>query len=357
MTASTSAATDTPTDPGHASARWKSIAALLVAATVTAVAADRLIGWLAPPDARLLQAEEGIAEVAKGDPSTIVLGSSHARSFQAVRDLALAEGTAPGDIAIVPDEGGQFIPYHWVLFERLKPLIDERNPDGSLRRPHLRHFVLVTTHYDLCELWVGGPGALPAHAWRWADFWNDVGQNGITDFNRNFLRARWNRAFSASAIMQDRGVGRVWGKLRWRLFGTDKRKQEAREGAREALVKSVNECGQASQKAAAEEMLTYLTSRNLDVVFVLFPLDTAIVSPEGLSTTIADYRKYVQELKARFPIRVVDLTTDHPLADSDFREDLDHLTPEGARHFAAWALPRYFDFMVPGKAAEGEHAP
>ena len=338
-------------------ARWKGIAGLLIAAAITSIAADRLIGWLAPPDARLLQTEEGIAQVEAGDPSTIVLGSSHARSFQAVRDLAVEQGAARDDIAIVPDEGGQFIPYHWVLFERLKPLLDERNADGALQRPNLRHFVLVTTHYDLCELWVGAPGALPAHAWRWSDFWHDVGRNGITDFNRNFMRARWNEAFSWSAIMQDRGVGRVWGKLRWKFFGTQERKLEAREAARDNLVTSRSQCNQASEKVAAEEMLAYLTSRKLDVVFVLFPLDTAIVSPEGISTTLADYRAYVQELTTRFPIRVVDLTTDHPLADDDFREDLDHLTPDGARRFATWALPRYFDFMVPVRAPDGEYSP
>ena len=48
--------------------------------------------------------------------------------------------------------------------------------------------------------------------------------------------------------------------------------------------------------------------------------------------------KTVAQLAREQPIRLVDLTFKTPLMDLDFQADLDHVTPESNKKFAAWAL-------------------
>ena len=141
-----------------------------------------------------------------------------------------------------------------MLEGRIRPLIEERNTSGGLVRDSVRRFIFVTSHYDLCPLWAGAPNAKPAHAWHVGDFLA-TRANGITDFNRNYLRARWNRLWPWSALVQDRGVGRIQGKLRALLPGEAERQAALIENYKAAQEAQAAECTDPAQKQAIEDML------------------------------------------------------------------------------------------------------
>ncbi len=313
---------------------------------MTLAAVDALLHILAPVDHHLLQTEDGVIELARSNPSTIVLGSSYARSFIPLRRELERRTGRKGELAVIPDEGGQFIPYRDVLEGRIRPLLEERNAAGGLVRDSVRRFIFVTSHYDLCPLWAGAPNAKPAHAWHIGDFLRDAQANGITDFNRNYLRARWNRLWPWSALVQDRGVGRIQGKLRSLLPGESERQAALIENYKAAQEAQAAECQDPAQKRAVEDMLQYLTGRGIAVTMVLFPQDPIIVTPRSRSTTLKQYADYVADLASRYPVQVVDLGLDHPLGPDAFMADLDHLNPKGERQFSIWALDGPLAFLL-----------
>jgi len=327
---------------------WQALIWVLTGAIGALLLTDSVLNRMAPTDHHLLQTEDGVAELRRMNPSTLVLGSSYARSLVEVRRQIEASGGPSNDIAVVPDEGGQFIPYRWVLQERLRPLMEETVAGGGLKRDRLNRVMLVTSYYDLCKLWEGAPNALPAHGWAFSDFLRDAWEHGITDFNRNYLRARWNRLWPRSALVQDRGVGRIQGKIRWMLPGREARAEAARQNFTSELLKRYDDCFDPGQRQALEDVLTYLNGRGLEVVMLLFPQDPWIITPEAEATTLKRYSDHLAALQQHYRFRVVDLSTAHPLVPSDFMEDMDHLNAAGERHFASWALQGPLAFMLPG---------
>src|SRR5262245_33391020 len=70
--------------PARAAA-WRTLAAVSFSALLTLVLADRALDRIAPADQTLLQAQHGVEEFARGNLPVLAIGSSHARSFPAVR--------------------------------------------------------------------------------------------------------------------------------------------------------------------------------------------------------------------------------------------------------------------------------
>ena len=156
----------------------RSLLQVAAAAALVIVAADLGIGRLVPVAPPLAEVDDGVAEYRAGDPDTLVLGSSHARSFLTVRDLVAERTAGRHRMAVVPVEWGTFRSYQWVYEHRLRPLLDERR--------RLSRALVITTYFDLCS-WdhVASRTNLPARAWELADYLGDVVDHGATPFNRN----------------------------------------------------------------------------------------------------------------------------------------------------------------------------
>jgi hypothetical protein len=265
-----------------------------------------------------------------------VIGSSHARSFPAVRER-LRERTGESlPMAIVPEEGGTFAAYNWVLQNLLRPLIEETDAAGRLRHDRLHEVMFITTYYDMCA--EGESTGVIAHGWTLGHFARDVRDHGITPQNRNYLRARWNELWPRSALVQDRGVGRIDSKIRWMLPGAAEFERRLADKYRLQMEEQYLTCRDPLQQQRLEQSLQYLRGRGLDVTIVLFPLHPSLVTERSRNTTIKQYSDYAAALGSRYGARVVDMTLGSPLQPEHFRKDLDHLTPEGNLRFAAWSL-------------------
>jgi hypothetical protein len=325
-------------------AAWRTLAVVGLSAALTVVVTDRLLDRLAPMDQTLLQAQHGVEEFARSNPPVLVIGSSHARSFPAVRER-LRERTGEGlPMAIVPEEGGTFAAYHWVLQNLLRPLIEERDGGGRLRRDRLHEVMFITTYYDMCP--EGESSGVIAHGWTASHFARDVWEHGITPQNRNYLRARWNELWPRSALVQDRGVGRIDTKIRWMLPGAAEFERRLADKYREQMEDQYLTCHDPLQRERLEQSLQYLRGRGLDVTLVLFPLHPSLVTERSKATTLKQYSDYAAALGTRYGARVVDMTLGTPLQPEHFRKDLDHLTPEGNLRFAAWSLDHDLAYLV-----------
>ena len=346
---------------GPASRGWRSLAIVALFAVVAIVGADLLAGRLAPPVHRR-EVQDGIAELRVSDPDVLVLGSSHARTFAALAG-PLAERTG-GDqtLVAIPVEAGKLTSYQWVLEERLRPLLDERDPAGRLTRPSLSRFVLITEWWDSCRAeraWTN----LPSRAWTFRHFAADVWRNGITDYNRNYLQTRWSRLFWESALVQDRGQGRVLVAARERLGLGDAAREQSRVQSLTAewqrMVEDGDRClGDAAQMRAMGEMLAWATARGLEATLVLFPRKPATLTDQAKASTLARFASLAGDVAAATGARFVDLTTKTPLRDDDFMADFDHVSLEGNRVFAEWSLAHDLRWLLepaarPAVAAAG----
>lgn len=329
-------------DPAAPASRgWRSLAIVALSAIATIVGVDLLAGRLAPPVHRI-EVQDGIAELRASDPDVLVLGSSHARTFAALAG-PLAERTR-GDqtLAAIPVEAGKLTSYQWVLEQRLRPLLDERDAEGRPVRPSLSRFVLVTEWWDSCRAeraWTN----LPSRAWTFRHFAADVWRNGITDYNRNYLQTRWSRLFWESSLVQDRGQGRVLVAARERLGLGDAVREQSRVQSLTAewqrMVEDGDRClGDAAQMRAMGEMLAWATARGLETTLVLFPRKPATLTDHAKETTLARFATLAGDVAAAAGARFVDLTTKTPLRDDDFMADFDHVSLDGNRVFAEWSL-------------------
>jgi hypothetical protein len=326
------------------SAAWRTLLAVGLSAAATLWAADRLLNRVAPPDQTLLQAQHGVEEFARGNPPVLVIGSSHARSFPAVRERLRQRTGEALPMAIVPEEGGTFAAYNWVLQNLLRPLIEETDAAGRPVRGRLREVMFVTTYYDQCP---EGEGAgVISHGWTFGHFARDVAQQGITPLNRNYLRARWNEMWPGSALVQDRGVGRIDTKIRWLLPGAAEHERRLAQKYRDQMEEQYGICRDPRQQQRLEESLAYLKGRGLRTTVVLFPLHPELVTERSKQTTLKQYSDFVAAIQPRYGFRRVDLTLGSPLKPEHFRKDLDHLTPEGNLRFAEWSLDHDLKYLV-----------
>lgn len=336
---------------------WRSLATTAAFALATILSADLALSLISPVPAPILEVKDGVEMVRAGDPDTLVLGSSHTRSFEPLRQTLRERTQGQEELALVPVEWGIFSSYLWVLEHRLQPLIDEQE-HGQRRRPSLKRVLLITTFYDMCNVAHIGHVNLPARAWEWRDFTQDVGEKGLTEFNRNFLQTHWKSWFAPSVLVQGRGHERVADAIRElvRPIREERRAQiraEHIEQATRNMEDQYETCWPDSERVALDALLDFFVKRDIEPTIILFPLLPEIVSEKSKKTTLVRYSNYIQELGRRRGIRVVDMTEGAPLGSQDFQDDFDHLTKEANPRFAAWALEGKLSFLLEPAGQEG----
>lgn len=323
---------------------WRSLASVALAAAATLVTIDFALQRLLPYPTPRKEVEDAVRQYERGDPTTLVIGSSHARTFDSIG--ALVERRYPdGDrIVAVPLEFGKFTGYEWVLTHRLLPLADERDASGALRRPALRRVILVTEWWDSCDTDDGQPAInIPARAWTLGDFLSDARRHGLTAFNRNYVRNRWHELWKSSLLMRDRGHELLIPLLRARVRPLPSSVVQAQYDAQVARWQAMVEAGDGclaapAQMAALDSMLNEFARRKLDVTIVLYPRKPATLTDKAKATTLPHFAALMQAIADQRGIRFIDLTTTSPLRDDEFAEDFDHVTAEGNHRFSEWAL-------------------
>lgn len=324
----------------------------LLAVGICEVAAQRV----APIPPRIVQVDDGVRAYATSDPDTLVLGSSHTRSFAPLRDMVAARTHGAQHMTLVPVEWGTFGSYRWVLDNRLRPLIEARDArTGRLQRGRLSRAVLVTTFYDLCRRPGLSESNLPARAWTFRHFAADVAARGLDDFNSNYLQTALADLLPFSDLLQDRGYGRITTSLIDRARGLTEaeraeRERSAVEVARGRMEEQYDYCDDAQHKRSLRAMIDYFRGRGVEVAVVLFPLMPDIVSQRSRDTTLRRYDAWVASLAREVPVRVADMTLRAPLGYEDFQPDLDHLTLAGNVKFSRWALAHEMSWLLDAPA-------
>jgi hypothetical protein len=329
---------------------------VVLTAALTVVAADLLLQRVYPVPAPLMEVDDGVADLEASDPEILLIGSSHARSFAPIRDRVERESGGERQMTLVSLEYGKLTGYAWVLDHRLRPLIEEER-GGQLVRPSLRHLILVTEWWDACATGSGLAVNIPARAWTAADFFDDLAENGLTAFNRNFLGWRWGRLLRGSVLVSDRGHHRLHSALRERLgFPTPPEVRAAELEAQVARWRATTEegatdplCRDPGEQAALEHVIDWAKGRGLDVTILLFPRMPVTLTDTARRTTLAHFSERIQRLAEQKGVRLVDYGTSTPLSDEHFMSDFDHVTQEGNELLADWALSRELGFLLRGE--------
>ena len=366
----TSPAPDNPSELPGAKAKerslnpWASFVLLLVMIVAVVGAVDWSIQQVVPIR-HLREASDGIADLRSGDPITLVIGSSHARTFHALGQELSRRTGRKGELVAIPLEAGKLTSYRWLLEHRVLPLLDERDKAGRKVRGRLRELVILTEWWDSCDAESGVYWNLPGRAWHLKAYVGDVATNGLTSFNRNFLWYHVVRAFNFSALVSDRIGRRLQAELR-RVLSGNPAGLSADEYANQVsqwqdMVEAGASCiGAADQMQALEAILRAARTRSLNVRIVLFPRKPDTISPKAESTTLRQFREMVEDVARRYDAHVLDMTLASPLRSSDFMEDFDHVSPEGNLKFSDWALEGDFSDLLndgPEALTDGARAP
>ncbi len=332
-------------------ANWLILTQIGISAILVVVVVDMLCRWLTPLHP-LREVEDAVADLRHRDPTVLVLGSSHARTFTLLGQTLKHLTQGQQEVLAVPVEYGKLGSYEWVLQHRLRPLLEETNRQGTLRRSRLRHFILVTEWWDSTPVDGGGPAYnLPARAWVLGDFLRDVGQNGFTPYNQNYLHNRWMRLFRHSTLMQDRGHGRILLNLRQWFRPTppkvvQQRYEKKVKNWRDKIEVGFKRMGHPHHMAAFNRILDYFQQRQIEVTVLLYPRMPGTLSPKGRLDTIDAFAALLRQECDKRQIRLLDMTYTSPLQDTDFAEDFDHVTLEGNRKFIRWSLDGPLNFLL-----------
>jgi hypothetical protein len=324
---------------------------IAAAALLTLAAVDLVVRRVAPPR-NLREVQDAVKELEDGNPTALAIGSSHARTFAVLADSLATRSAGRERLLAVPVEWGKLSSYQWTLENRLLPLFDERDGDGDLRRGSLRRAIIVTEWWDSCA-GADQPQNLPARAWAWQHYWDDLRRHGFSDYNSSFLSYRFSRLTRFSALMQDRGRTRFPTALREALVPGPAREETS--GYRDLmenwqlLVETGDKCiGDQAQMASLVAMVDTLLARRLEVTVLLYPRMPSTLTPTARQTTLPRFVGMAQAALGGRNVRLIDLTDAAPLNDADFGEDFDHLLPEANSRFAGWALDGPFAFLLEG---------
>lgn len=353
-------------NPSVPKVRWGVLSLTALCAVATVAAVDAALHCVAPPVV-LREIDDSVAEYRRSDPTVLVLGSSHARSFVAVgEELARRTGGRERMLA-VPVEWGKYSPYEWVLQNRLLPLADEAG-DGGKARPSLRRVLLVTEWWDSTIL---DPGTgridmnLPARAWRWRDFLPDVWASGLTPYNQNFLQKVWREATPWSALTQDRGHENITRNLKAALKGPDPAAEAEAAASRERRLKGWQQMVEAGDAAICEagqmeslgRIVEALHERGIETTVLLYPRMPGTLTDRAKATTLRHFSDRMADWSRQHGAAFVDLTFSHPLTDADFADDFDHILPDGNRRLATWVLDGDLRFLWDAGGAAAASAP
>ena len=349
--------------PTYSSVAWVALAAFLTLAALDLVVQR----WI--PFKRMREAEEGIADLRKGDPEVLVLGSSHARTFHALGLELSRRSHGSRTLVSVPLENGKLVPYAWVVDHRLAPLIDEQDATGTPKRRSLRRLFLLTEWWDSCT--ADAYWNVPSRAWTASDYLADLANKGANSFNRNYVQSRWRHLFPRSTLVQHRGHRTVldpaWSRFSSRFWpspGTSANSEpqpitdELTLGWRTMIEDGVGCICHPAEMAALEQILDFALHRHLDTTVVLFPRKPSTLTKKAKETTLSRFHDCVEAVTAPRGVRLLDFTFSSPLGDADFMADFDHVSTEGNAKFAAWALEGPLSFLttapVPTAGADGK---
>lgn len=337
---------------------WVDLAILSVSAAITVAAADYLLHFASPPK-HLREVEDGVRDLRQGNPTALVVGSSHARTFHAVgQELSRRTGGVEKLVA-VPIEYGKLFVYDSLLQRHLLPIVDQPVASGAVAKDRLRRFVLVTEWWDSCGHGDGKPfWNLPARAWEIGDFAKDLLQDGLNGYNRNYLQNRFRMLFPESALVYDRTQRAILPTLARVLRGKPLR-PTADEELRlveewQRMVEGGAACiGDPVQMASLRDTLGRARARQWETTVILFPRKPATLTQTAKSTTLAQFARQVRAIAEPLGATVIDLTYRSPLTDADFMDDFDHVTEEGNAKFARWVLDHDLKFLLVPLAAAG----
>lgn len=330
--------------------RWFELVTVLVAAALTVVVADLGFRRVSPPK-YVREIQDAMAEYEHDkdleNPTVLVLGSSHARTFAAMDRLTRERTGGRTRIMAVPLEWGKFRSYEWVLNHRLRPLIEDKS-----KRPSLRHVIMLTAWWDTC-VEPGDPPVfnLPSRAWTFPDFADAVIEDGLNDHSRNYVTSRWLDLWHGSILASDRGHGHLISGLRERIkpLSEDAKKKQFEmkltswRGIMEHGVETLNN---PQELAAAERILKYFQDNGYDVTLMLYPMMPITVTEFSRQNVQIPFQAKMKELAAKMNIRFIDTTFDHNVEDADFQQDFDHLNPAGHIKFGNWLLDGQLSFLL-----------
>jgi hypothetical protein len=330
---------------------WASLVLMVAMICAVVAAVDWAVQWVVPIR-HLREAADGIADLRRGDPITLVVGSSHARTFHVLGQELSRKTARSGELVAIPLEAGKLTSYRWLLEHRVLPLVDEKDNTGSRVRGRLRNFVLLTEWWDSCEESPNVYWNLPGRAWDLETYLRDVARNGLTTYNRNFLQYHVTRSLGFSALVGDRLKRRLVRNLRLALLGgppesVSRRWYAANVAQARSMVEGGDSCiGATDQMQALEAIVQEARIRGLNVRIVLFPRMPVTITPEAEITTLRRFREMVEDVARRHDATVLDLTLASPLESSDFMDDFDHVDAEGNQKFAEWALAGPFSDLL-----------
>jgi len=335
--------------PVAPSTSWTQLAIVALAAAVTVVAVDRYATRRCR-DIVLSQVDDGVRLLEATNPVAIAFGSSQARSFEVV-DALLAERTGGQTrVATVAIEDGRITTAAWVLEHRLAPLIEATGKDGKRVRDQLRHVIFITDWWDS----IASPDGrttphgiesknLPARAWTLSDFIADVRQNGLTDFNKNFVAAAWSNLFGDSVLVRDRGYGLMLRMLKeGRLEMSRAEHLEFIDQKRKGIENNSKDVCAPQEMTAFAEICDCCRDHGLKLTVVLYPAMVETVSPLARATTLQPFADAAAALCKQRGVDFFDWTYSSPLQFEDFRDHA-HLNPAGHRKLAEWVLSREGD--------------
>ncbi|MEZ5660716.1 MAG: SGNH/GDSL hydrolase family protein [Burkholderiaceae bacterium] len=338
--------------PRQSRATTKSILTVFLFALATLAMVEIGVRQIAP-DPRLREVSDGLRDLAASDPYTLVIGSSHARTFHVLGQVLAQRTGQTMPLVAVPLELGKLEPYRWLLEHRVAPLID--GPDGGRAPGHgrLRRLILLTEWWDSCDHPDKRHPNLPSRAWDWPTYRDDVLAEGVTSFNRDYLRRRLREWLGFSRLVLDRSFPGIRAHLLARARGLDAPagRSEAEEasflaGWREMTDDGAHCQGADQQMRALQAIIEFARQRGLEMHLVLFPRRPATVTPFAREHTFPLFRARIEQAIAGRGIRLHDLSFSTPLGDDDFMADYDHVNAEGNRKFADWALAGPFAFLL-----------
>lgn len=322
-----------------------------ISMVLTLLFADTLFRLVAPPK-QLREVEDGVRDLRRGNPTVLVVGSSHARTFHVVGEELSRRTGAAEHLVAVPLENGKLFAYDALLRRWLVPIVDQRDASGTLVKNRLRRFVLLTEWWDSCSY--GDEKSywnLPARVWEFRDFISDLALHGLNGYSRNYLQNRFRVMFSESALIRDRTQRLLLPNLARLLRGKPIRltsEEELRVIEHwQRMVERGERClGDPGQMASLRNILETARTRRWETVIVLFPRKPATMTAKAKATTIATFAELVRMVAAPMGAKVIDLTFRSPLTDADFMEDFDHVSPEGNKKFAEWVLDHDLKFLL-----------
>ncbi len=303
---------------------------------------ELVLRQVVPPPDHWVEVDDGVATYETKDPEILVLGSSHARGFDVMRERLAARPT-PVTLVQVAMEGGKLEAYSWVLRERLQPLVKAKSK--------LKHLLFVTEWWDDCT-----PRSplinLPAKAWAFRHFFADVSEKGLTGYNRNYVRRFLDVWGADSTLVQDRGIGRIVEALKRKMRPLSA-KAEAAERAQkirawQGMIDGGEHdptCHDGAQTAAMLEVIEWFEARGVQVTVILWPRMPATLTAEAKKGTLLKYAVKMRGLGKKHGFRVFDYTHQTPLTEQDFLADWDHVGRSGQQKFTDLALAGHLSFL------------